>query len=178
MRLHDIRAPRERRSSPGGRMLTACILFLAGALAGVLSKLLDIYTTNLGNLFSAIAVWVLLGTVISVYSATPRRAALHVFLFCIGMLAAYYLTAEWTGSVYSRLFIHGWIAFSFLSPVFAVLTWYAKGRGAVALMLKLGIPACTVLMTILLFDRLRGYDLVIVALEAVVLFKKEKWMTE
>ena len=159
-------------------MLTACILFLAGALAGVLSKLLDIYTTNLGNLFSAIAVWVLLGTVISVYSATPRRAALHVFLFCIGMLAAYYLTAEWTGSVYSRLFIHGWIAFSFLSPVFAVLTWYAKGRGAVALMLKLGIPACTVLMTILLFDRLRGYDLVIVALEAVVLFKKEKWMTE
>ena len=41
-----------------------------GLLIGFISRLLDIFTTNLGEIFSQMAIWILLGTLISIYSKT------------------------------------------------------------------------------------------------------------
>ena len=48
-------------------------------------------------MFSNISVWIFLCTLIAVTSDTPYRAGCRVCLFLLGMLAAYYAVAEFTG---------------------------------------------------------------------------------
>ena len=98
------------------RILHPAVMLAAGLLLGVGSRLLDIYTQNLGNIFSQMAVWILMGTLIAVYSPTPRRAMANILPFCLGMLATYYAAAALTDGVYSRTVIAGWTAFAFCSP--------------------------------------------------------------
>ena len=49
-----------------------------GLVLGTAARLFDIYFQNLGNIFSQIAIWILIGTLISVYSPTKKRAAMNV----------------------------------------------------------------------------------------------------
>ena len=88
-------------------ILHTAIITCLGLMTGALIKLLDIYTTNLGNIFSQVSVWIFLCTLISVYSNSAIRAAVNVFGFCMGMLLTYYITAEMTASVYSLTFVYG-----------------------------------------------------------------------
>ena len=67
-----------------------------GLVLGTAARLFDIYFQNLGNIFSQIAIWILIGTLISVYSPTKKRAAMNVLPFCLGMLLTYYATAMLT----------------------------------------------------------------------------------
>lgn len=85
----------ERTEKPACRirgMVRAAVILGAGLAVGVIIRFFDLYTTNLGNMFSELSVWVFLGTVIAVRSRTPFQAAGTVFGFCFGMLAAYYTT--------------------------------------------------------------------------------------
>lgn len=148
------------------------LFFAAGLLMGVVSKLLDLYTTNLGNIFSELGVWILLCVIISVFSIDAKRAALRVFLFCIGMLMAYYMTAELLHGVYSRLFITGWSLFALCSPVFAFITWFAKEKGVIPKVIGAGIIATAFLSSVVLFDGPRIYDFIIAALLGYILFFK------
>ena len=94
----------ERTEKPACRirgMVRAAVILGAGLAVGVIIRFLDLYTTNLGNMFSELSVWVFLGAVIAVRSRTPFQAAGAVFGFCFGMLAAYYTTARLTHSLYS-----------------------------------------------------------------------------
>ena len=159
-------------NSPGKKIniILAPVMFLLGAVLGVVSKLLDIYTQNLGNIFSQMSVWILLGTLIAIFSKTKGKAAMNVFVFCIGMLITYYITAKLTNSVYSMAFIYGWVAFSLCSPVFAVLTWMTKEKGALPKILSVGILLVTLLISIVLFSGPRIYDIVIMLVLAYFLF--------
>lgn len=47
-------------------------MLLAELFLGVASRLFDIYFDNLGNIFSQMAVWILLGTLIAIYSSTKK----------------------------------------------------------------------------------------------------------
>ncbi len=123
------------------KLLTPFLMLALGLVLGVLSRLLDIYTQNLGNIFSQFAIWILLGTVVSIYSKTKFRAMLNVFLLCIGMLATYYFTAFVTDGVYSNIFIIGWTAFALCSPIMAFVTWHTKEKGNLAKIISVGIVA-------------------------------------
>lgn len=146
------------------------IMFLLGAVLGVVSKLLDIHTSNLGNIFSQMSIWILLGTLITIFSRTKGKAALNVFVFCIGMLITYYITAELTNSVYGMTFIYGWATFSLCSPVFAVLTWMTKEKGLLGKIISIGILLVTLTVTMVVFDGPRVYDIVIMLVLAYFLF--------
>ena len=50
------------------KILNPVTMLAAGLLLGALSRIFDIYTQNLGNIFSQMAIWILLGTLISIYS--------------------------------------------------------------------------------------------------------------
>lgn len=150
--------------------LTPAMMFLFGAALGVVSKLLDIYTSNLGNIFSQMSIWILLGTLIAIFSKSKGKAALNVFVFCIGMLITYYITAKLTSSVYGMTFIYGWAAFSLCSPVFAVLTWMTKEKGGIPKILSVGILLVTLLISIVVFSGPRVYDIVIMLALAYFLF--------
>ena len=94
-------------------------MLLAGLFLGIAARLFDIYCQNLGEIFSQMAVWILLGTLIAIYSPTKKAAMGNIFPFCMGMLATYYVTAAITDGVYGRTFIIGWTVFALASPVMA-----------------------------------------------------------
>ena len=154
-------------------LLNPFLLFLVGLALGVISRIFDIYFDTLGNIFSQMAVWILLGTVISIFSRTKKNAMLNIFPFCIGMLITYYLTAAVTDGVYGKAFIIGWTVFAFCSPILAYFAWLSKEDGLFPKLISVGIVAVAVLSSILLFDRLRFYDLIIDSLLIYFLFFKK-----
>lgn len=148
-------------------------MLLAGLLLGIAARLFDIYFQNLGEIFSQIAIWILLGTGFAIYSPTKKAAMENIFPFCMGMLAAYYVTAAITHGVYSRTFIIGWAVFALTSPVMAYFVWMAKEPGAFSKIIAAGIAAVSVMSSVLLFDHLRLYDFVIDGVLIYILFFKK-----
>lgn len=155
------------------KLLNPLTMLAAGLLLGAASRLLDIYTQNLGNIFSQMAVWILLGTLISIYSETKKKAMLNILPFCLGMLFTYYLTAAITKGVYGKVFIIGWTAFALCSPVMAYFAWMTKERGVFPKIIGIGILAAAFLSSAVLFDGSRGYDFVIDGVLAYFLFFKK-----
>ena len=148
-------------------------MFCIGLILGIISRLLDIYTQNLVEIFSQMAIWILLGTLISIYSKTKKMAMMNIFPFCIGMLITYYIVAIITHGVYSRSFIIGWTIFALCSPMFAFFTWMAKEKGIIPKIISIGIIIVCVLSSIILFDKLRIYDFLIDGLLIYYLFIKK-----
>ena len=57
-------------------IVIAFALFLLGNILGIVSKILDIYTTNIGNMFSELSIWILFGVLISIYSKKANSSKL------------------------------------------------------------------------------------------------------
>ena len=143
------------------KLLNPFVMFIIGLSVGALSRLLDIYTQNLGEIFSQMAVWILLSTLISIYSNTPKKAAANTLTFCLGMLITYYAVAVLSHGVYDISFIIGWTIFALCSPVMAYFTWMTKQKGLLPKIISIGIVTVCVLSSVLLFDGFRIYDLLI-----------------
>lgn len=162
------------QSSKRGVFLNPLSMLLAGLILGVAARLFDIYFQILGEIFSQMAIWILLGTLIAVYSPTKKAAMGNIFPFCMGMLAAYYVTAVITHGVYGRSFIIGWTVFALVSPVLAYFAWMTKKRGVFPKIIAAGIVAVSVMSSILLFDHLRIHDVIIDGVLIYILFFKKK----
>lgn len=154
------------------KLLNPISMFVFGLIIGTAARLFDIYCQMLGEIFSQLSVWILLGTLIAVYSPTKKAAMLNIFPFCIGMLLTYYATAALTRGVYGKSFIIGWTVFAFLSPVMAYFAWMVKQRGVFPKIIGAGIVLAAVLSGIVLFDRLRIYDIIIDGLLVYFIFFK------
>ena len=151
-KLNSIRAP-EQTNNKKAAINTAC-LFACGAILGCFSKWLDnlalddtvwwhrlLESLDLGNFFSDLAIWLLAALIIAVFSRSALRAGLNVFCFLAGMCLSYHVyTVSFSGfDPMSYMMI--WYAITLLSPIPAILCWYAKGAGAVPLVLDIGIIA-------------------------------------
>lgn len=134
------------------KVLSPAGMLLIGAILGILSKLFDIHTEILGNMFSEFPIWILLGTLISIYSDTKRKAAWNMFTFCVGMLLTYYITAEITDSVYGYAYVQGWAVFACLCPVLAYFTWIAKEKGIIPAIIRFGIIGVSLFCSLFLFS--------------------------
>ena len=154
-------------------ILNPLSMFLIGLILGVISRILDITTQNLGNIFSQMAIWILFGVLISIYSPTKKQAMINILPFCIGMLITYYTVAFITKGVYNRSFIIGWTIFALCSPIMAYFTWMTKEKGIFPKIISIGIIIVSILSSIILFDRLRIYDYVIDAYLIYILFFKK-----
>ena len=120
------------------QILVSIGIAMAGFALGVLQKWLDSGAVNelpvilqridIGNYFGRFAIWILLGTVISVYARTPIRAAINTFLFFICMVAGYYLYCHYVLGFLPRTYMMVWVIFSLVSPILAFICWYAKGE--------------------------------------------------
>lgn len=154
-------------------ILNPISMFIIGLVLGIISRLLDIHTTNLGNIFSQMAIWILFGVLISIYSDSKKKAMINIFPFCIGMLITYYYVAFITKGVYSNIIIIGWTIFALFSPILAYFTWITKEKGLFPKIISLGIIIISMLSSIILFDRLRIYDFIINGILAYFLFVKK-----
>ncbi len=156
------------------KILSALAMFIFGLFLGVISRMLDIYTQNLGNVFSQMAIWILIGTIISIYSSTKIKSMINVFAFCLSMLTTYYFVAFVTDGVYSEIYIVGWTLFAFTSPILAYFTYLTKQGGILSKFISIGIVSISILSSIVLFDKLRFSDLVINLILIYILFLKPK----
>lgn len=154
-------------------ILNPISMFLIGLILGVISRLLDIYTQNLGNILSQMAIWILFGILISIYSKTKKSSMINILPFCIGMLITYYFVAFISKGVYSNIFIIGWTIFALCSPILAYFTWMTKEKGIFPKIISIGIILVSIISTIVLFDRLKFYDFVINGLLIYYLFFKK-----
>ncbi|MDD5947348.1 MAG: DUF6518 family protein [Oscillospiraceae bacterium] len=154
-------------------ILNPVSMFVIGLLLGVASRLFDIYTENLGNIFSQMAIWILFGVLISIYSKSKAKAMVNILPFCIGMLITYYFVAFLSKGVYSTIFIIGWTVFALCSPIMAFFTWMAKEKGIFPKIISIGILAVSFLSSAVLFDRIRFYDIIINGIMAYFLFVKK-----
>jgi len=150
--LSRIREP--RKLSAGRAAAGTAASALTGIILGVFSKWLDNLALDsgiwwhrtaerlgLGIFFSDMAIWLLAALIIAVSSASARRAALNVFVFFTGMCAAYHI---WT-IVFSGFdpgsYMMIWYGLTVVSPLLAVLCWYAKGKGIPAVVISCLIMA-------------------------------------
>lgn len=152
------------------RLLRPFPMLLCGLALGIFSRLMDICTDFLGDVFSRMPVWILLGVLIAIGSPSPRRAATNILPFCLGMLLAYYAVAVITDGVYGRVYIIGWTVFALCSPLFAAVTWLCRGKGVLPLLLRLGVAVCAVFSTLLLSGDLRTHDFLLLAAVVWLLF--------
>lgn len=154
-------------------ILNPMSMFAIGLVLGIVSRLLDIYTSNLGNIFSQMSIWILFGVLISIYSKTKKKAMINILPFCLGMLITYYFVAFITKGVYNINFIVGWTIFAFCSPIFAYFTWMTKENKIYSKIISIGIIIISILSTIVLFDKLRFYDIIINGILVYYLFFKK-----
>ena len=146
--LQNIRKPNADVSMQK-KVLVSAAIFVCGLLLGVFQKWLDSLAFNempvlfqkldLGNYFGRFAIWILLGTAISVYAKTPLRASVNTFLFFISMVSGYYLYCSFVLGFLPKTYMLLWLAASFVSPLLACICWYAKGSGMVAVLISSGI---------------------------------------
>lgn len=131
------------------KILHTCLILTAGIILGIFAKWLDdvaiqdaiwwqriLGELDLGNRFSEFPVWLMLATGIAAYSYTPLRGALHVLLFCSGMTVSYHLHSIYFSGFNPFNYMMIWYGVTILSPLLAVLCWYAKGEGKLAFLLR------------------------------------------
>ncbi len=114
----------------------AFILF--GAILGVLSKFLDGTATNdlpsimqaydIRNLLGRLSIRVFIAIIISVYSKSPQRSALYVFVFFLSMVSTYYLYSNYVLGFFPQLYAMIWFSCTAISPILAYICRYAKEK--------------------------------------------------
>lgn len=143
--LEKIRTP-EKEVSFKKQVIVSIGVILLGFALGVLQKWIDGSPSNIfplwmqqldiRNYFGRLAIWILLATVISIYSKSPVRASINTFLFFISMLAGYYLYCNYVLGFLPKTYMMIWIAISFATFFMAYICWYAKGEGIIAIFLS------------------------------------------
>lgn len=145
--LENIRAPKKGVSLK--MKITATIgIMLFGFALGVLQKWIDGSPDNLlpllmqqldiRNYFGRLAIWILLATVISIYSNSPLRASINTFFF-VSMLAGYYLYCNYILGFLPKAYMMIWVVLSFASIFMAYICWYAKGEGMISIIISSAI---------------------------------------
>ena len=143
--LEQIRKPSKNVSLNRQIVITLGII-LFGFVLGVLQKWIDgtgsstlpviLQHLDIGNYFGRLAIWILLGTIISMYSESPMRAAINTFFFFISLLAGYYLYCNYILGFLPRTYMMMWIVIAFASIFMAYICWYAKGEGFIAIFIS------------------------------------------
>lgn len=188
--LYKIRTP--NRDIKLSLQITCSILILLFGIAlGVFSKWLDNMGINdaiwwqhilgiidLRNVFSEFAIWLLIALAISVYSSSPLRAGLNVFLFFVGMCISYHLYTIVFAGFNPQRYMMIWYGFTLLSPALAFICWYGKGETIVSLIIDILILAVMITkcfaIGFLYFAVTRIINVIIFLGSAAILYSKPK----
>lgn len=124
--------------------LIACLVF--GITLGTISKYLDtisfvdgnrwmIILNYFGDLFTRIGIWILIATLIAIYSKTKISSASNTFIFFIGMLISYYLYSAYLLGFFPFRYFIFWFIIAIISPFLAIIAWEAKNNVRLAYIL-------------------------------------------
>ena len=151
------------------KIRNSIMIFIFGTLLGVFSKWLDNLSLNdsiwwqhilgildLNNVFSSFGVWILIAVCISIYSNSPLRASINVFIFFLGMCVSYHIYTIIFSGFNPMNYMLIWYKITLISPFMAFVCWYAKGNGVIAFIINVSIITvmilCSFSIGILYFD--------------------------
>lgn len=174
------------------KVLYTTFIFLIGIILGILSKILDTTASNelpyfleildLRNFLSRLGVWLFLGVVISVYSKSPIRSAINVFLFFVGMVSSYYFYTITVAGFFPKSYMMIWVTLTIISPIFAFICWYSKGKGAIAIIISsliiMGITSQAFVFGFWYFDIINILEFLIWITTIIVLYQTPKQIIE
>ena len=141
------------------KVINTFIVLVFGIVLGIFSKWLDNTPLNdsimwkrfllgyldLGNVFSMIGIWLLIALCISIYSATPLRASINVFIFFLGMNISYHIYSIIFAGFNPMNYMMIWYFLTLFSPILAFICWYSKGAGIIPVIINTCIIAIMIL---------------------------------
>lgn len=191
--LNKIRQPL-KISNKALTVFVSFLILVFGTTLGIFAKWLDnlsldsdiwwhriIERLDLGNVFSEMAIWLLIALAIAVFSFDPIKAAINVFLFFGGMCISYHLYTIMFAGFNPSDYMMKWYLITAISPVIGAVCWYAKSGKAVSIVISALI---IYIMTVYCFSIGRFYfsfiswiNTIIFAATAAVLYRTPKQLT-
>ena len=116
--LNKIRCMEKKISIKKQIIHTIGVLVLGIAL-GIISKYMDCTASNelpfiveyldVRNFLGRFAIWIFLAVCISVFSISPARASVNVFVFFTGMVTSYYLYSKFIAGFFPKSYAMIWV---------------------------------------------------------------------
>lgn len=129
--------------------------FITGLVIGYVSKYSDESTIPLwvvvSDITSGLGIWIVIGTMIAIYSHRPRWAAMGTFIFFLGMLMSYYLYYQYLYGFFPEFYFTYWSLIAIASLPAAYVLWYATTDHWFGLLI-LAFPVAFVLAEGFIFD--------------------------
>lgn len=119
------------KSTTKQKVYPVVIAMITGMILGLAAKLVD--SPDINPIFTSVGdrlgIWVFVATLLSVFSYSPKLAAVKIFAFFGSMLTVYYVYTTFVLHFFPEREIIFWSICAAVSPVCAYIMWYARGSG-------------------------------------------------
>lgn len=140
------------------KVKNSILIFILGIVLGVFSKWLDnlsldssiwwhniLGILDLRNVFSSLGVWILIALCISIFSNSPLRAGINVFIFFLSMCVSYHIYTIIFSGFNPMNYMLIWYGVTLISPIMAFICWYVNYDGIIGFIIRVLIITVMIL---------------------------------